>query len=564
MEDPRTLSPNLDNCRLREQISSLEEENLRLRRALEEHERQEPDLSRTDSGLHSREVFDHISICMFLVDVTADSRFRYAGFNAAEERAVGLSTAEISGKFVEEVFDPNLARKLIGNYRRCLEAGAPIAYEDQLDLPGGCRYFQSNLIPIRNSAGRIYRIVGACTDVTDLKRAQEEAVARQKLEGIGLLAAGIAHDFNNLLGSILAEAELAESKLGTGSFPAGEVRMIKSVAMRAGEIVRELMAYAGQDERNFEPVDLSVVVEEILELLKISISKNARLEFDLPKGFPAVRANPAQIQQVVLNLITNASEAIGDTAGVIQVSVKKVTSAPESMQGLASEEHDFLRLSVSDTGIGMSDDVRTRIFDPFYTTKFAGKGLGLSAVQGIIRSHGGSIEVRSAPGLGARFEVLLPCTSGRIESCDQLSSQEEIGDITRTVLLVEDEEVLRSAVAALLRKHGFEVIEAADGVSGTKLFLLNAPQIDVVLLDMTLPGMSGQQVMEEVYRACPGARVILTSAYSKDAFAVTEGQKRCGFIRKPYRIAEVVNILRSACQPIEARHTRAASFHEGH
>jgi two-component system cell cycle sensor histidine kinase/response regulator CckA len=506
-----------------------------------------------DHPLYSREVFDHISVCMFLVDVTPESRFRYAGFNAAEERAVGLSTAQVSGKFVEDVFDERLARKLIGNYRSCLEAGAPVTYEDELDLPGGRRYFHSNLIPIRNAAGRIYRIVGACTDMTDLKRAQEDALARQKLEGIGLLAAGIAHDFNNLLGSILAEAELAETEMHAGVSPTREVRTIKSVAIRAGEIVRELMVYAGQEQRSLELVDLSAVVEEMLELLKISISKNATLEFDLPKGLPAVRANPAQIQQVVLNLITNASEAVGETGGTISVAVGRVESL-ESNTRERPQGSEFLRLTVRDTGSGMTDEVRPRIFDPFYTTKFAGRGLGLSAVQGIVRSHGGSIEVRSTPGAGSQFEILLPCISPGIGVRDESKLPDDADETVGTILLVEDEEILRSAVSKLLRNHRFEVIEAPDGIAGTKLFACHSARIDVVLLDLTLPGISGREVLQEVYRISPDAKVILTSAYSESMFVVTAGQKPWGFIRKPYKIHDLVSILSKACDKSSSQH----------
>ena len=161
---------------------------------------------------------------------------------------MGLTSAEVYGKFVEEVFAEDLAQKLNANYRRCLEAGVPISYEDALDLPSGRRYFNSNLIPVRNASAVIHRIVGACIDTTDFKRNQEEALARQKLESLGVLAGGIAHDFNNLLGSILSQAELAEKELARGSAPRQELQLIKSVAMRAGEMVRQLMVYSGQDD----------------------------------------------------------------------------------------------------------------------------------------------------------------------------------------------------------------------------------------------------------------------------------------------------------------------------
>ena len=540
-----------ENRRLRDRVSGLEEELVHLRRSLMDAERRHSGSSQPESDLQYKEVFDHISVCMFLVDVTSDGRFRYAGFNPAEEKALGLSTAEVAGKFVEEVFAEDLAQKLCENYRRCIEAGTPIMYDDELDLPGGRRYFHSNLIPMRNAAGRIHRIVGACVDTTDFKRTQEEAIARQKLESLGVLAAGIAHDFNNLLGSILAEAELAESELADGSSSAQEIQTIKDVATSAGEIVRELMVYAGQDEASLDPVDLSLLVGELLALLKISISKHAILRVDLPEDLPAVRANAVQMRQVVMNLITNASDALGDKEGVISVGISRVESSQGSIAAspLHPAHSGYLRLTVTDTGIGMTDEVLSRIFDPFYTTKFAGRGLGLAAVQGIIRSHGGSIDVTSMPGLGSRFEILLPCISQPMQDVrlrQALNPAEKRGSTAGTVLVVEDESVLRRAVSTMLRREGFSVIEAGDCNAGAKQFCANKAQIDVILLDMTLPGMSGRQLLEEVRRIRPDVRVILTSAYSQDALAVIDGQEPWGHIRKPYRISELSNVLRKA------------------
>jgi PAS domain S-box-containing protein len=557
MGEPTVAKLHLEeeNLQLKDRISRLEEEIAELRGSLEDARRERRSEPEAQGDLYSKEVFDHISVCMFLVDVLPNGRFRYAGFNPAEEKAVGLTSAEVTGKYVEDVFAPDLARKLSENYRHCIEIGAPITYDDELDMPGGRRYFHSNLIPVRNGSGRIHRIIGACIDTTDLNRTQEEAIARQKLESIGLLAAGVAHDFNNLLGSILAEAELAESELTDGSSPVQEIKTIKAVANRAGEIVRELMIYAGQDEAILDPVDLSLLVKEMLELLKISISKHAMLNVDLPEGLPPVLANAVQIRQVVMNLITNASEAIGENGGVISVGISEVKVEQNPMMGgpWAPVQTNYVRFTVRDTGAGMTEEVRSRIFDPFYTTKFAGRGLGLAAVQGIVRSHGGSIEVTSAPGQGSSFEILLPCIREPIahkRHRDELKAEEADGT-AGTVLLVEDEQVLRGAVSTLLQKRGFLVIEAGDGAAGTELFRANKAEIDVVLLDMTLPGMSGREVLEEVCQMRPDARVILTSAYSQDSLAVTNGHAPWGYIRKPYRISELLSMLRKACQHSE-------------
>lgn len=293
METPNVgeFPPEEEIQQFRARIARLEEEISRIRGGIEGPDGWVTEAA-WESGLQYKEVFDNISACMFLIDVTSDGRFKYAGFNAAEEKAVGLTNAEVCGKFVEEVFPEDLAKKLSANYRRCLEAGVPIHYEDELDLPGGPRYFNSNLIPLRNGPAGIRRIVGACIDTTDFKRTQDEALARQKLESLGVLARGIAHDFNNLLGSILSQAELAEMELAGGSAPDREIRLIKSVAIRAGEMVRELMVYSGQDPASLDPVDLTALIAEMLELLKISISKQAVLRSISPITFPRSGRTP--------------------------------------------------------------------------------------------------------------------------------------------------------------------------------------------------------------------------------------------------------------------------------
>jgi two-component system cell cycle sensor histidine kinase/response regulator CckA len=531
--------------RLRARIAELEEEITDMRGSVE-----------TDhpSELQYKDIFDNISVCMFLIDVTSDGRFKYAGFNPAEELAVGLTSAEVSGKFVEEVFSEELAEKLTATYRRCLEAGTPIKYDDELDLPSGQRYFHSNLIPMRNGSGRIHQIVGACIDITDFRRTQDQALARQKLESLGVLAGGIAHDFNNLLGGILAQAELAETELAVGSPPGQELQAIKTVAIRAGEMVRELMVYSGQDEARLEPLDLSRLVEEMLELVKISISKHATLIVDLPKNLPAVRANAVQMRQIVMNLITNASEALGDKEGVISVIIAKVESEQDALAECQSDASagGRLRLEVRDTGGGMTAETVAKIFDPFFTTKVSGRGLGLAAVQGIVRSHGGAISVVSVPGQGSCFEILLPCIGQPASDTPDIAiaaSAHESGSVAGTVLVVEDEEILRLAISKMLRRERFSVIEAGDGTSGADLFRVNEPRIDVVLLDVTLPGMSGRDVLKEMRRIRPDVKVVLTTAFNKDnALSSIDEQHPWGYVRKPYQFRELISLLRKACQ----------------
>jgi two-component system, cell cycle sensor histidine kinase and response regulator CckA len=383
--------------------------------------------------------------------------------------------------------------------------------------------------------------VGCSLDITDLRRAQERSLETQKLESLGILARGVAHDFNNLLGSILANSELVLADLDRASAGRQGIEEIQTVAVRASEIVRELMIFAGQEDPVFEPVDLSELVGEMLQLLKISISKRAALKIDLEKDAPPVRANAAQMRQVVMNLITNASEALGENGGTISLAVRQIQSGAE----------DYLRLEVGDTGCGMTEETQARIFDPFFTTKFAGRGLGLAAVRGIIRSHGGTINVVSAPGEGSRFEILLRSSGepvGERRAMSEASAANKADKLAATVLVVEDEEALRHAVSKMLRREGAIVIEAADGQTAVSLFRARAREIDIVLLDMTLPGISGQEVLSELRRIQPGVKVIVTSAYSQDwARATIVGSEPWLYIRKPYRFAELMGVVQKVC-----------------
>ena len=402
--------------------------------------------------------------------------------------------------------------------------------------------------PRFESSGAFAGYIGTCTDITDLKRNQEESLARQKLESLGVLAGGVAHDFNNLLGSIVANSELVLSELPERSPAVEGVESIKTVAGRAAEIVRQMMSYAGQEDTVFEPVDLSGLLHEMLEFLKVSISKRATLNINLPQELLAVRANPAQLRQVILNLITNASEGLGEHEGVISITAALVRSGPSD--SAPNPLGDYVRLEVSDTGCGMTEEVQSKIFDPFFTTKFPGRGLGLAAVKGIVRSHDGAINVVSAPGQGSRFEILLPCSDEPAkEGRDKpgFSVAGEVVSFSGAVLIVEDEHTLRTAVSKMLRRKGFTVFEAVDGEAGASLFRDKTAEIDVVLLDLTLPGLSGGEVLSELRRLQPDIIVIVTSAYSREQAQATLGaQPPWLYIRKPYQVNELTGLLRES------------------
>jgi len=387
-------------------------------------------------------------------------------------------------------------------------------------------------------------------NITEVKRTQEEALARQKLESLGTLAGGIAHDFNNLLGGVLTQSELALTALDAGSSCKEELKAIREVAIRGSEIVRQLMIYVGKESEAIGWVDLSKIVEQMLALLKVSVSKHAVMIADLAPELPAIRANPAQLRQIVMNLITNASDAIGDRDGVIRVITRRATLRGESAVSESLPAGDYLTLEVSDTGSGMSPETQRRVFDPFFTTKSAGHGLGLAVVSGIVRSLGGEIRLTSEPGKGSTFRVLLPCaeTTGTPTNCPMSAIEESAGPLPdAVVLVVEDEDPLRIAVTKMLRKRGFEVLEAANGSVAINLLRANRGKIDVILLDMTIPGASSREVVAEAANVRADIRVVLTSAYSEEMLTplMSASQIR-GFIRKPFQFVDLAQTLRNA------------------
>jgi len=437
-------------------------------------------------------------------------------------------------------------------YRKGRERGQPGTCELRMVKHGGGVFWaRLEAANARDEDGTpVLRVV--IIDITEQKRAQEiekQLREAQKLESLGVLAGGIAHDFNNLVGSILTYSELAEQKLAGGCPADEEIRGIQKVAGRAGEIVLQMMAYVGRETAATESVDLSRLVGDMLELLHVSISKRAALKIDLQENLPAVLANPAQIRQVIMNLITNASEAIGERGGVITIATSRVGVEDGSASIGEPRQVGGVRLEVSDTGCGMTEEVRSKIFDPFFTTKFAGRGLGLAAVDGIIRSHGGTINVTSRRGRGSRFEVLLPCAREPVRHAGDaaIPAVKEARGFAGTILVVEDEETLRSVLSEMLRRTGCTVIEAGDGQTGIDRFRASASKIDVVLLDLTLPGMSGSEVLGELRRIRPDLKVILTSAYSQDWAQGLIGEQPSSFLRKPYHFSELMDLIRNVC-----------------
>ena len=408
---------------------------------------------------------------------------------------------------------------------------------------------------LHDANGGVVSILSLVQDVTEgvlaeeaSRRAEEERQAlgrklqdSQKLESLGVLAGGIAHDFNNLLTGVLGNASLARMTLPEDSSVAPFLDEIEMAATRAAELCKQMLAYSGKGRFVVQRVDMNALIEETAKLLAASISKKAVLQFELTAGLPTVVADATQIRQVVMNLVINASEAIGDCSGFVTIRSGLVRADRAYLEGtlLAPDiaPGDYLFLEVTDTGHGMSREVQAKIFEPFFTTKFTGRGLGLAAVLGIVRGHKGALKVFSEEGWGTTFKVLLPFTEGLAEispeSVDPRSDWRGEG----TVLVVDDEETVRVSTARMLEYSGFQTVLAEDGRIGVEKFRERLEGFSLVLLDLTMPQMDGAEAFRAITELNPETRVLLMSGYNEqDAIARFTGKGLAGFIQKPFTL----------------------------
>jgi PAS domain S-box-containing protein len=413
----------------------------------------------------------------------------------------------------------------------------------------------------KDANGKPYRLVGTLQDITERRREQEDRQAlehklqeAQKLESLGLLAGGIAHDFNNLLTAVLGNASWIESRLTSDSALKPSVDQIVRASERAADMCRQMLAYSGRGRFVLSTVDLNQLVREMAGLVRMSLSKKAELQLELIDAPMLLSADATQIRQVVMNLLINASEAIGDQAGTIRV-VSGLRHADAALaahlspgQSLAPGE--YVMLEVIDSGEGMNAETLRKIFDPFFTTKFAGRGLGLAAVLGIVRGHKGAIDVTSEPGRGSTFRLLLPHVPDGVEDVEMGVAPMRMP--TRgegSVLVVEDEEDVREVVGRLVATLGYDVVEARDGVEALEQLRHLGDGIQVVLLDLTMPKLDGEETLRKIREIYPSLAVVLMSGFSEHEIGSRfAGQGLAGFLAKPFTLETLAERLRAAIE----------------
>jgi len=406
---------------------------------------------------------------------------------------------------------------------------------------------RAELAPEQTIDGTGREVIGTFQDITERNQLEARMQHTQKLESLGVLAGGIAHDFNNILTAIQGNAEMAMYDLPVNSAPRQSLAEVIVASRRAADLCRQMLAYSGQSPFAMKVLDVSSIVEGIVQMLKVSISKKATLRLDFAEDLPAIKADLTQMRQIVMNLITNASEALEDRSGVIMLStLARECNAATFAEAYVADDlpaGTYVVLEISDTGSGMDEETRSRIFDPFFSTKFTGRGLGMAAVLGIVRAHQGAIKVRSEPGQGTTVTVYFPAVD-EVAPARPTRRPASAPDVRGSglVLVVDDEPQLRVVVKHALSRQGFTVLTAEDGQEAVDTFRKHAEEIACVVLDLTMPHMDGEEAYRELYRLNPEVPVVIVSGYHKKDVEqrFSDAEQMVRFIQKPFDIKEFV------------------------
>ncbi len=476
------------------------------------------------------------------------------------------SHTDVKGHCVSEWIAPEDLDRFIADMPRLLEMGQARNYEVQFRTPEG------ELVPVEVNAKVRHdedgpQILAFCRSLAPRRRAEAERneierrlLESQKLESLGVLSGGIAHDFNNLLTAVIGNVCLAAIEVGgSNRVLEDHLLQIETAATRASDLCKQLLAYSGRGRFVLEKLDLNSIIRELSNLLGFSLSKKASLKFHLEPALPLILGDPTQVRQILMNLVINASEAIGDADGSIEVRTGVMSASSEFLSGAGVgadlPEAEYVCLEIADTGSGMSAEVQTRIFEPFFTTKFVGRGLGLAATLGIVRSHRGALRVDSLAGKGTTFRVLFPKVHGATVAAlppqDQGKWRGE-----GIVLIVDDEEIVRATAAAMLKALGFDAVLAEDGMVGVERYeevLRSGGRFTFVLLDCHMPRKNGAETLTELMRLDPAARVLMMSGYNEQDMLSRAPCGPAGFMEKPFRMETVRQKVREVVEAGRSR-----------
>jgi len=517
------------------------------------------DRKRAEAALRESEAnFRRIYEWLPLGYQSLDGDGRLLDVNDAWCRALGYRREDVIGRSFENLLDASARLSFADCFARLKEAGSLFGVAiDLVSGQGETRHMQFNARVEHDAEGRFIRTHCTMHDVTEQARLDQERrqvetrlQQAQKLESLSVLAGGVAHDFNNLLTGIIGYASLMLVDLPLRSPLRHQAEQILAASRRAAGLAGQMLAFSGRGKFVLQSIDLSVLTENLQELVAAAVG-HARLEFR-PASEPVwIEVDLDQLHQALLNLVANAAEAIGKEEGRIIVRTGKMAADREFLKEVYPDEPlpegEYAFIEVEDSGCGMNEATKARVFDPFFSTKFSGRGLGLAAVLGIVRGHNGRIKIRTAPGQGTTFTLLFP----QARPYKSNEAADRIGDVKgaparrQTILVIDDEEIVRELANSVLGRAGYRVILAKDGHEGLEAFSAARTEIDLVFLDLTMPRLSGGQAYKQLRLLKPEVRVALTSGYNRDerprAF---EGLTHLPFIKKPYRPDELTEFIR--------------------
>ncbi len=497
-----------------------------------------------------------------------DTESRFILNNVAITHLLGASTpTEIVGRRDSDFFPRKLASQYYTDEQGIIRSGQPLINREEtlIDAAGNRRWVLTTKVPLRDGDGKIVGIVGMNRDITERKQLEQQLLQAQKMESVGTLAGGIAHDFNNILGIILGHTTLLKEAIADSARMSKSLMAIKKAVQRGVSLVEQLLTFARKADVQFQSVRLNDVIEDLVRLVEETFPKSIKFALQFDEQIPSIVGDPNQIHQALLNLLINARDAmlvplapgstIGSNGGILSIKTETLVGFKMREYFPDARGEQYVCVRVADTGIGMDEDTRNRIFEPFFSTKQlgTGTGLGLSVVYGIVKGHQGFIDVESEIGQGATFRLFFPTRRRDMEPFDtQVEVPEEVAGGKETILLVEDEEMLLDLLGTLLAGKGYRVLTSKDGIEAVDVYRRHRSEVALVLMDVGLPRLSGQEVLQKLKEMNPKVRVILASGYL-DPLIKSEmlqaGAKY--FVQKPYVPNEILRQVRDTLDRTE-------------